>query len=280
MLLVTANGALLAGDPEVAIDAITGLAERVFSFYPFKPNRRLPENWRELLRCWLLGESVAELASGQEPETLQFIEGGLVYRLSWAMEAVRVRAEANGDVVGDDGLTLDDYELGLAVSAVETGTMHPSASILIQAGFTSRLAAIKAVADTGATFTTGDELRSWLNSDTVIALSARPDWPTAETKAMWTKLAQSFMQRDFRTWRKRRHIFGVAWSEVPPPPGIPVQLHQSNGRSHVLAADGLPLGTLQGAVNPNRRGLIRAVVAPDGQTIDLAYLGPNDLVLE
>ena len=279
LLLVNANGALLAGDTEMAIDAVTGLAERVFAFYPFKPVRR-PENWRELLRCWLLGESVAELASGQESETLQFIEGGLVYRLSWAMEAVRVRAEANGDVVGDDDLTLDNYELGLAVSAVETGTMNRSASILIQAGFTSRLAAIKAVADTGATFTTGDELRSWLNSDTVIALSARPDWPTAETKAMWTTLAQSFMQRDFRTWRKRRRVFGVAWSEVPPPPGIPVQLHQSNGRSHVLAADGLPLGTLQGAVNPNRRGLIRAVVAPDGQTIDLVYLGPNDLVLE
>ena len=44
---------------------------------------------------------------GQESETLDFIEGGLVYRLPWAMEAVRVRAEANGDVVGDNGLALD-----------------------------------------------------------------------------------------------------------------------------------------------------------------------------
>ena len=278
LLLVNANGALLAGDAEMAIDAITGLAERVFAFYPFMPVRR-PENWRELLRCWLLGESVAELASGQEPETLQFIEGGLVYRLSWAMEAVRVRAEANGDVVGDDGLTLDDYELGLAVSAVETGTMNRSASILIQTGFTSRLAAIKAVADTGATFTTGDDLRSWLNSDAVIDLSARPDWPTAETKVMWTKLVQSFMQRDSRTWRNRRHASGVAWSGVPPPRGTPVQLYKWNGRSLALAADGLPLGTLQAALNPNRRGLTRATVADDGQRIDLVYLGPDDLLV-
>ena len=279
LLLVHANGALLAGDAEMAIDAITGFAERVFAFYPFKPSRRLPENWRELLRCWLLGESVAELASGQEPETLQFIEGGLVYRLSWAMEAVRVRAEANGDVVGDDGLTLDDYELGLAVSAVETGTMNRSASILIQAGFTSRLAAIKAVADTRATFTTGKELRSWLNSDAVVAWSERPDWPTAETKTMWTKLAQNFMLRDSRTWRNRRHVSGVAWSGVPPPPGTPVQLHQWKGRSLVLAADGIPLGTLQAAVNPNRRGLIRATVAAEGERLDLVYLGPDDLLL-
>ena len=82
LLLVHANAALLTGDAEVAIDAITGLAERVFAFYPFTPNP-LPENWRELLRCWLLGEPLAEFASGQESETLRFIEGGLVYRLPW-----------------------------------------------------------------------------------------------------------------------------------------------------------------------------------------------------
>ena len=46
-------------------------------------------------------------------------------------------------------MALDDHELGLAVPAVETGTMNRSASILIQAGFNSRLAAIKAVTDTG-----------------------------------------------------------------------------------------------------------------------------------
>ena len=188
-LLVNANAALLASDAEVAIDAITSLAERVFAFYPFTPSPK-PDNWRDLLRCWLLGEPLAGLAFGQESETLHFIEGGLVYRLPWAMEAVRVRAAANGDVVGDNGLALDDYELGLAVPAVETGTMNRSASILIQAGFTSRLAAIKAVTDTRASFTTGRELRPWLNSDAVAAWSAVADWPTAETKTMWTNLAQ------------------------------------------------------------------------------------------
>ena len=279
MLLVNANAALLAGDAEVAIDAITGLAELVFAFYPFTPSP-MPDNWRELLRCWLLGESLADLAYGQESETLNFVEGGLVYRLPWAMEAVRVRAEANGDVVGDNGLALDDYELGLAVPAVETGTMNRSASILIQAGFTSRLAAIKAVTDTRATFTTGRELRLWLNSDAVAAWSALPDWPTAETKTMWTNLAQSFMLYDNRTWRNRRYLSGVAWSGVPPPPGTPVQLYQRNGQSLVLAADGLPLGTLQAAVNPHRRGLIRATVSTEAGKIDLVYLGPDDLSSE
>ena len=160
----------------------------------------MPDNWRDLLRFWLLGEPLAALASGQESETLHFIEGGLVYRLPWAMEAVRVRATANGDVVGENDLVLDEYELGLSVPAVETGTMNRSASILIQAGFNSRLAAIKAVTDTGATFTTERELRAWLDSDAVAAWSAQPDWPTAETKTMWTSLVQSFVLHDNRTW--------------------------------------------------------------------------------
>ena len=90
-------------------------------------------------------------------------------------------------------------------------TLTRSASILIQAGFNSRLAAIKAVTDTGATFPTGQELRQWLNSEAVAAWSAQPDWPTAETKAMWTEFVQSFSPRENRTWADRRYWANVAW---------------------------------------------------------------------
>jgi hypothetical protein len=49
--------------------------------------------------------------------------------------------------VGESGLAVKDYEPGLAMPAGETGTIGRSASILIQSGFNSRLAAIKAVND-------------------------------------------------------------------------------------------------------------------------------------
>ena len=127
LLLVRANGEILAGDVEATISAITELAERVFAFYPFTPDP-MPANWRDILRAWLLGQPLAAIAVGQESETLQFIEGGLVYRLPWAMEAIRVRAVANGDTISD--LLLDDYELGLAVppSKPEHGTGPPLSS--------------------------------------------------------------------------------------------------------------------------------------------------------
>lgn len=276
-LLVQANGAILQDDADAAIEAITAFAELVFTFYPFMPDL-LPANWRDILRAWLLGQPLAGIAVGQESETLQFIEGGLVYRLPWAMEAIRVRAAANGDTVGVLDLPLEDHELGLAVPAVETGTLNRSASILIQAGFNSRLAAIKAVIDTGATFQTGQELRHWLNSEAVQAWKAAPDWPTAETKAMWTDFTQSFTPRDNRTWAHRRYWANVVWLNAPPPPGTPVQVHHWAGQPRVLSADGTLLGTVQGALNPGRAGLLRALVAHEVGRIDISYLGPADLL--
>jgi len=275
-LLVEANSAILQNDTEVAIAAVTAFAELVFGFYPFTPDP-MPANWRDILRAWLLGQPLVAIAAGQESDTLQFIEGGLVYRLPWAMEAIRVRAAANGDTVGIFDLPLEDHELGLAVPAVETGTLSRSASILIQAGFNSRLAAIKAVTDTGATFQTGQELRHWLNSEAVQAWSAQPDWPTAETKAMWIDFVQSFTPRDNRTWADRRYLANVTWLNAPPPPGTPVQVHHWAGQPLVLSADGTPLGAVQGALNPGRAGLLRAEVAQDVGKIDIIYLGPADL---
>ena len=84
----------------------------------------MPANWRDILALWLRGLPIAGAAAGQEDDTLQFVEGGLIYRLPWAMESVRVRGIANGDAIGD-GLTLEDVELGLAVVAVETRDAQP-----------------------------------------------------------------------------------------------------------------------------------------------------------
>ncbi|TWT14040.1 DEAD/DEAH box helicase [Reyranella sp. CPCC 100927] len=278
-LLISANGALLSGDADKAVTAITAIAERVFAISPFIPDK-LPPNWRDILRCWLLGEPLAAVAIDQEADTLQFVEGGLVYRLPWAMEAIRVRGLANGDVVGDMGLQLDDFELGFAVPAVETGTIQRPASILIQAGFSSRLAAIKAVNDTAATFSNAPELQQWLASDRVKALSAQPDWPTPETKAMWTAFVTNFIPQTSTTWKDHRYWADVKWNPTAlPPAGTPVRVHHIQDRPFILSADGSPIGEANMPLNPSRRGLLRATVSANPGKIDLSYLGPDDLWL-
>jgi superfamily II DNA/RNA helicase len=278
-LLISANGALLNGDAAGAVASITAIAERTFAIRPFMPDK-LPANWRDILRRWLLGQPLAAIAAGQEGDTLQFVEGGLVYRLPWAMEAIRVRGLANGDAIGDMGLRLDDFELGLAVSAVETGTILRPASILIQAGFSSRLAAVKAVNDTGATFSNAFELQQWLASDAVRALAERPDWPTVETKAMWSAFVAGFVPQVSTTWKDHRYWTGVNWRlAAPPPSGTPVQLNHLQGRPVILSADGSHIGDANIPLNPSRRGLLRAAVGAEPGRIDLSYLGPDDLWL-
>ncbi len=120
-LLIDANAAIMGGDAEEAIAAITALAEEVFTFYPFIPNPS-PGDWRGISRSWLSGKPMTNVAISRRLNA-SIRENGLVYRLPWAMEAIRVRATADGDLIGDTDTTLDDYELGFAVAAVETGTL-------------------------------------------------------------------------------------------------------------------------------------------------------------
>ena len=174
-------------------------------------------------------------------------------------------------------LTLEDHELGFAVPAVETGTLNRSASILIQAGFNSRLAAIKAVDDTGAAFTTGQELRQWLVSEPVATRSAQDDWPTQETNKIWMEFVRSFTQTGKRTWAHRSYMANVSWLGAAPASGTVVQVHQWSAQARVLSTDGKPLGTVQPGINPQRVGLLRAQVAQDVSKIEIQYLGPDDL---
>ena len=280
-LLVQANGAILNGDEEGAIQAITAFAERVFEVSPFTPNK-FPENWGDILRTWLRGLPIADAIAGQEDEALQFVEGGLIYRLPWAMEAVRVRGIANGDEIGE-GLTFEDVELGLAVAAVETGTLNCSAALLMQAGFTSRLAAIKAVQDTNAEFTTTNELRQWLRSDAVLVLTTAGDWPTPETADMWVSFRSSFVPQVMAVWSERNYSVPVSWTEDAnlPPVGQSVRIFHDpdSGTPLVLSASATKLGRLEGSLNPNRVGLVVASVLDDQSGVAISYIGPDDLWL-
>lgn len=276
-LLVAANGAIVLGEAEAAVDCITRLADRVFEIFPFAPDQ-LPLNWREILRCWLLGEPLANVSTGQESETLQFVEGGLVYRLPWAMEAIRVRGIANGDVLAQLGARLEDCELGVAVPAVETGSLNRSAAILIQAGFNSRIAAIKAVNETGATFLNGAELQQWLASEEVAAWNATPGWPTPETRGLWSTFLKGFAPRETSVWKSKRYWAPVQWKQgFQPVAGAPLWLYHIGGRPAVLSPDGTHIGDPNMLLNPSRRGLVTATIGADLNKISLTYLGPDDL---
>jgi hypothetical protein len=278
-LLVAANGAILNGDEGQAIEALTTLADKLFRIPPFTPDD-IPANWRDILRLWLQGLPVAPAIAGQEAEALQFVEGGLIYRLPWAMEAIRVRGIANGDTIRDEGFLLGDFELRVAVAAVEAGTLNRQAAILIQAGFTSRLAAIKAVQETGALFSSAFELRLWLDSEEVAALTEQGNWPTPETADIWRIFRESFSRVTSRAWSEHLFQAPVTWEDDRSPPGgKPVRLysHPQTGDALVLSEGAELLGQLRAPLNPRRQGLARASVLEDRPGVLISYLGPDDL---
>jgi hypothetical protein len=278
-LLVQANGAILGEDSEQAVTSLTSLAELLFGISPFTPDP-LPVNWRNILRAWLLGQPLADFAHN-DPDVLRFVEGGLIYRLPWGMEALRVRAEASGDLVSP-GVTFHDLETGLAVPAVETGTLNRSAAVLMQAGFTSRLAAIKAVTDTNATFDGHQNVRNWLKSEALLALAQDDNWPTAETAAIWRAFVASFAPTDKAVWQDWTLSPQVMWEQGKTPPvHSPVRVTTSPDGAFdwVLSPDHELLGRLTNRLNADRRGLVIATVAQDLEHLSLKYVGPEDLAL-
>ena len=277
-LLIQANFGVLINDSDAAIEAITKLAELIFEVTPFIPDP-FPENWREILKSWLLGKALADSIAGEEADGFGFIENGLVYKLPWGMEALRVRGLANGDKIGDD-FTLDEFELGLAVPAVETGTLNRAAALLVQAGFSSRLAAIKAVTETGAVFTNKHEMLEWLRSDDIIALTNIGIWPTVETAEMWATFCDNFSPTAFKIWAEHNYKANVVPfnKKRTIKDGEPLRiLMHPDDKSNLVISPGYDIvGRLVEPINPTRIGLTIANGMKDG-AVHIKYFGPEDL---
>jgi hypothetical protein len=274
-LLITANGGLLANTPDVTTSALIDLAEILFSIPPFVPNV-LPGNWKQVLAIWLSGEPISTLPGGPTDDVLRFLEEGLIYKLPWGMEAVRVRGLAHVDPF-NEGPDLSDYELGLAVAAVETGTMNRSASYLMQAGFSSRLAAIIAVTDGAGGFTKGRELLSWLRSAAVKALGEDPAWPSPETHLLWKQFVRSFDVAAGRVWARQEVSVQVTWLQgISPAPGTALRTSSKPGSERqIFGADYEHLGDLAIPFEPRPEGLLHATAGIVPGTVDLNYVGPS-----
>jgi hypothetical protein len=277
-LLSDANGHVLVGQHDEAIDAIASFAEIVFDISPFIP-KPYPDNWKAILAGWLRGTAMIDIGATSE-DALRFVEGGLIYSLPWAMEAVRVRAIANDDIL-EDGFLMGDVELGLAVGAVETGTLNISASLLMRAGFNSRAGAIKAVADGNGDFRTFEELRDWLAADIVKDLAKDSSWPSVETHSLWTDFVASLTPKKRQRWRRQEGTIDVEWDDdLGPYSPTPLQIAENNeGDLLVLDAFFTRYGTVTSPLEPYPQGLFLLTASDENDEADYLYYGPKDLGL-
>lgn len=260
-LLIEANAYILDGDQEQeAITAITSLAELLFTIPPFTPNI-LPADWHEILEAWLKGDALRDQGFESIDDTLRFVEDGLVYRLPWGLEALRVRAKANNDVIFD-GLTIDDFEVGLIVPAVESGSLNRSAAMLMQAGFSSRLEAINAIQSTAAIFSSTRDFKDWLSSERLAAYISSLGLTNENNSTLWATFLNEYKPKSDTVWKGTSANLPVNWEpDVNGQIGQFVKLHNSDtGITKVLSSDGEVIGQLRKRYELLKNGVYRSQV--------------------
>jgi hypothetical protein len=275
-LLYDADIAFGNNEVEKALKAVNCFAEIAFAISPFTPDDGLPDNWPDIVKRWILGHPMTDLAGDLDEDVLEFIEDGLVYRLVWAMEAVRVRQSAT---VSSIEATVSDVDFeGRAALAVETGTTNYCAALLIQNGLSSRVAANIAVTDCPEIFSNLRGLRQWLHSSPVTSKQANPNWPTPETSEMWRSFVEGLNDPTSRKWKNQKFRSQVEWFDSIPPAETPVRLlyDPQNQTMRVHSINLQPLGKLPYTWEIEPSGVIVANVAADS-SLSIVYCGPADL---
>jgi hypothetical protein len=211
------------------------------------------------------------LAGDKDEKLLEFIEDALVYRLVWAMEAVRVRQSAVDD-------ELDWPNAGRAAVALETGTPDYCAALLIQNGLASRIGAMKAVSDCPADFADIKGMRQWVRSRCVTQRQADPKWPTPETASLWQTFVGGLTVGSTAKWSIQKGCANVTWQDEPRPDGTSVRMlyDHSQRNMRVLSHDLDPLGILPYRWDAEPVGVALGEIAESQSSIAITYLGPSD----
>ena len=261
-LLVRAESAVLDRDATVMVEVTVEFAELVFQTAPFRPPNELPDRWRDALRAWLEGQPSAQVLSICDDDGIDLLQDALVYRLPWAMEAVRVHAIATGQE-GANKLH------GLAALAVESGSVSLSAITLLRSGLNSRAAAITAAETTGASFTDRDGMLTWLSSEKVKVRNADKGWPTKQTRHAWVQFYSDEAKGPRQKWKRETMPMDASWFEAEPSPGSLVVLepHPSSADLLILSPDFRPIGVATYPSQRANRNIVNAWVGEEPKTV-------------
>jgi hypothetical protein len=263
-LVDQADLASLPGDADALAEALAGLAERLLVMRPFIPDKRnaLPGNWRTMLKQWVSGAEVSEIG----PHHMRVIEDAFMYRLVWALEAIRTRRASLG--------WEPEAVAGGGAAALETGVPRFMMSMLIRAGLPSRRAAIAAIESTDPNFVTPAEMRAWLESNEIVALTDEGEWPSAVTAELWKRFRAEALAGGAQKWTsasfKRRLDIGE-----PPEPG-PYRIVANaagDGRTWLMTPDFEPVAAFVKPINDQQPSLLAGIVVEGSRVVDAIRKG-------
>ena len=226
-LLDSADTAAFRGNAVELHASLVELANHLLTIKPFSQEvgKDLPVCWKKVLLQWLSGHPISEIGG----EHTKLIEDAFVYRLVWALEAIRMRRIAHG---WDGG---DVANSGMAASCLDTGLPDYRMAMLVRAGLPSRSASKQVVTELDPSFVERSELRAWLNSSDVEERSQLAGWPSPETSNLWSQFREVIIQQSEGRWSKRIQIasFDLNAHDV----GVFRVHHTEDGNCNILTAD-------------------------------------------
>ncbi len=268
-LVDEADSAALPGDVDALADALAALAQRMLVMRPFIPDRRnsLPSNWRSILKQWVSGTEVAEIG----PQHMRVVEDAFMYRLVWALEAIRARRLTLG--------WTPEIVAGGGAAALETGVPKLMMSMLIRAGLPSRRAAIAAVESTDALFVSPAEMRAWLETNEIAAFTNQGDWPSPETAALWARFRTDALAGGAQKWSvetfKRR-------LDTTPAPSAPAKgLYRvlaeadAKGRTWLVTPDYRYVSPFVKPISEPKLGLLSGWLPGESKVVEALRIGPG-----
>jgi hypothetical protein len=271
--LALSDANFAAGNVDNALEHLLALARFLIEVPTFStPAKLRPVRWEEVLVDWVRGVPLGEIIATHGEACVRFIQDGLVFRMVWALEAVRAQATS-----GDPGHS--EILLGNASRAVTYGVPSLQAALLVHAGIPSRSMALRLLTDMPGDFTDMKGLNVWLAS---VGPSAdrRDYWRDAGERAIWSDLQSRRHGEVNREWHRWEERLDVEWAEeIPvPEPWTPLRLlrNSSSRRLLVCSADLHVLGWVSTWPTLVESACVLAWAEKGGETVVAECFGPAD----
>lgn len=264
VLLDAADAAALAGDVEGLVNAIYEVAQRLLAIRPFVADETLPFNWPVLLRSWLRGDDVAAIGI----DNMRVVDEVFVYRLVWAMEAIRMLRRVSG-------IAAELLE-GTASACLEAGLPKHSMAMLVRSGLPSRTAAKIVVEQLDPVIVTRADMILWLGSPQVQALSNNPEWPSPGTHDIWKKFRDDSLAESAESWSAQEWTMNVqgdiAASVVTP---SRLEVDAQTGVTSITTPDYRMITGIQQRLVQSPGSLGRVDFSPDRSRASILRNGPG-----
>lgn len=244
--LVDFHSAIINDKPDDAAGFAVAFADKIME-EPFFATHKPPADWHDVLSQWIKGVKFSEILAGRNSQSQQkvqaLVQDGVIYKMVWAAEAVRVQA------IATDHSRSAELGDGPAV-ALTSGVCSIQAGLLCQMGFASRSGSLHAARTLRAAFTTLNGMRDWLREHEVLLLDDT-FWENEDQYLLWRQALRKDSDDYPRPWTHGEYHLAPKWTGTIPTEGASVRLVVTSGRSaQVCTPDLKTVGTLELPFDP------------------------------